>query len=278
MAEMGAAYKRMLREHIAEAKVEYAKMLIPGRKTAGATASVQPTCQVKEEDSEVAAAYQDGVVDDRQMSQQECVHHNKLEEPATESKCGRGRQSATVVFRHQGLHQELKKGKGKSSLCAEQAVAAGVGASFRANLNQQGAVQLLEDSAGQLGEARIQKLDAQHKLKQKEVEALLSKRDAGRMAYLLRNRDAQVAYLERRVQRLVSALRPYTCCCKKGACITGCPQDSIERQKAAAKAEFALLLAEIQQLQNTVFKLNSEGGTVPVHTSAGRFLQACATV
>ncbi|KAL0018885.1 hypothetical protein WJX77_002160 [Trebouxia sp. C0004] len=257
MAEMGAAYKRMLREHIAEAKVEYAKMLIPGRKTAGATASVQPTCQVKEEDSEVAAAYQDGVVDDRQMSQQEC----------TKRPCGAP-----------GLHQELKKGKGKSSLCAEQAVAAGVGASFRANLNQQGAVQLLEDSAGQLGEARIQKLDAQHKLKQKEVEALLSKRDAGRMAYLLRNRDAQVAYLERRVQRLVSALRPYTCCCKKGACITGCPQDSIERQKAAAKAEFALLLAEIQQLQNTVFKLNSEGGTVPVHTSAGRFLQACATV
>ncbi|DBB04315.1 TPA: hypothetical protein ACH3X1_012807 [Trebouxia sp. C0004] len=168
-----------------------------------------------------------------------------------------GRQVAAAMLQRPcgapGLHQELKKGKGKSSLCAEQAVAAGVGASFRANLNQQGAVQLLEDSAGQLGEARIQKLDAQHKLKQKEVEALLSKRDAGRMAYLLRNRDAQVAYLERRVQRLVSALRPYTCCCKKGACITGLTR-TLRRQEVAAKRS----LAYVKQTATKVASLQTQ--------------------
>lgn len=80
-------------------------------------------------------------------------------------------------------------------------------ASFRADSNQQDAVQILEDSASQLTDTRIQKLDAQHKLKQKEVEALLSKRDAGRLALSLRHSDAQLASLESHVQRLVSAAR-----------------------------------------------------------------------
>ena len=119
-----------------------------------------------------------------------------------------------------------------------QAVAAGVAASFRADSNQQDAVQLLEDSAIQLREARIQKLDAQHKLKQKEVEALLSKRDAGKLAYLLRNRDAQVADLQSRVQRLVSALRPYTRCCKTGTRIIDLTR-TLQQQEIAAKRSLA---------------------------------------
>ncbi len=80
-------------------------------------------------------------------------------------------------------------------------------ASFRADSDQQEAVQMFKDSASQLQEARLQKLDAQHKLKLKEIEALLSKRDAGRLALSLRHRDAQLVSLESHVQRLISAAR-----------------------------------------------------------------------
>ncbi len=80
-------------------------------------------------------------------------------------------------------------------------------AGFRADSHQQHAVQLVQHSAIQLREACIQKLDARHKLKQKEIEALLSKRDAGHLVLSLRHRDAQLASLESRVQCLVSAAR-----------------------------------------------------------------------
>jgi len=128
-----------------------------------------------------------------------------------------------------------------------------VAASFRADSHQQDAVRLLQDSASQLREARIQKLDAQHKLKQKEVEALLSKRDAGRLAYLLRNNDAHVADLESRVQRLVSALRPYTRCCKIGARVTDLTK-TLRQQEVAAKRS----LTYVKQTATQVARLQTQ--------------------
>jgi len=128
-----------------------------------------------------------------------------------------------------------------------------VAASFRADSHQQDAVQLLEDSAIQLTEARMQKLDAQHKLKQKEVEALLSKRDTGRLAFSLRHRDAQLADLESRVQHLVSALRPHTRGCKIGAHVTDLTK-TVQQQEVAAKR----CLAYVKQTATQIASLQTQ--------------------
>ena len=101
---------------------------------------------------------------------------------------------------------------------------------------------------------RVLRHEAEKQLAEKEKQVQYLDTESKQLQQQLVVSTAAVQTLEEKLQEL-------PCDGARLARLQAAHKIALDEQKAAAKAEYARMLAEIQYLQNTVFKLKFEGGS-----------------